>query len=135
MRILTGTPTELLAFSTYAIPEAVRAKACRIFESGTRGGGTLIIKAEERFQGRSAEEIREILDRENPKTGDFVVIDHNVEDKDEVTYAGGWHDESSDGLEVVQVNDKRVLLTLRMKLRALPSCWVSFLTASWSHKF
>lgn len=135
MRILTATPTELLAYPNYAIPEAIRAKACQIFESGTRGGGTLIIKTEERFHGRSAEEIREILDRENPKTGDFVLIDHNIEEKDEVTYVGGWHDKSSDGLEVVQANDERILLTLRMKLRALPSCWVSFLTESWPHKF
>lgn len=126
MRILKADPTELLAYPNYAIPGAIRAKACQIFESGTRCCGALIIKAEERFHGRSAEEIREILDRENPKTGDFVLIDHNIEEKGEVTYVGGWHDKSSDGLEVVQVNDERILLTLRMKLRALPFCWVSF---------
>lgn len=126
MQILTADPKALLAYSNYAIPEAIRARACEVFETGTRGCGVLIIKAEERFHGRSAEDIREILDRENAETGDFVLIDQNIEEKDEVTYVGGWHDKSSDGLEVVQVNDERVLLTLRMKLRALPSCWVSF---------
>lgn len=125
MQILTADPIALLAYANYAIPEAARAKACETFETGTRGRGALVIKAEERFYGRSAEEIREILDRKTPKTGDFVLIDQNIEEKGEVTYVGGWHDKSSDGLEVVQVNDERVLLTLRMKLRALPSCWVS----------
>lgn len=126
MQILTAEPISLLAYTNYAIPEAVRAKAREAFETGTRGRGALIIKAEKRFHGRSAEEIREILDREDTNTGDFVLIDQNIEEKGEVTYVGGWHDKSSDGLDVVQLNDERILLTLRMKLRALPSCWVSF---------
>lgn len=126
MQILNSDPIALPAYPNYAIPEATRAKACETFETGTRGCGALVIKAEERFHGRSAEEIREILDRENPKTGDFVLIGQNIEEKSEVTYVGEWHDKSSDGLEVVQENDERILLTLRMKLRTLPSCWVSF---------
>lgn len=126
MQILNADPIALPAYPNYAIPEPIQAKACETFETGTRGCGALIIKAEERFHGRSAKEIREILDRENPETGDFVLIDRTIEEKGEVTYVGGWHDKSSDGLEVVQANDERILLTLRMKLRALPSCWVSF---------
>lgn len=125
MQILKADPIALPAYPNYAIPEAIRAKACETFDTGSHGRGALDIKEEERFHGRSAEEIREVLDRENPEARDFVLIDQNIEEKGEVTYVGGWHDESKDGLEVVLVNDKRVLLMLRMKLRALPACWVS----------
>ncbi|PVH78785.1 hypothetical protein DL98DRAFT_655830 [Cadophora sp. DSE1049] len=130
MRILKADPTELLAYSNYAIPEAVRAKACQTFETGTQGRGALVIKEEERFHGRSAEEIREILDHDNPKTGDFVLIDQNIEGNEVVTYVGGWHDQSGDGLEVVKVEDERILLKLLMKLRALPSCWTNYTVAN-----
>lgn len=125
MQILKADPIALPAYPNYALPEAIRAKACNTFDNGTHGRGALDIKQEERFHGRSAEEIREVLDRENPDAGDFVLIDQKIEENDEVTYVGGWHDESEDGLEVVQVKEERVLLTLRMKLRTLPSCWVS----------
>ncbi|KAG8167374.1 hypothetical protein KVR01_003063 [Diaporthe batatas] len=130
MRILTGDPIALPAYPTYAVPETVLAKACETFDAGTRGNGALDIKDEERFHGRSAEEIREVLDRENPDAGDFVLIDQKTEEKGEVTYVGEWHDESRGGLEVVPGNNKRVLLTLRMKLGALASCWTNYQVAN-----
>ncbi|KAH9882721.1 hypothetical protein J1614_000086 [Plenodomus biglobosus] len=127
MRILQGDPTELPAYPNYNMPDEVRARACKVFEAGTQATGILLFEEMPSFYGQSAEEIRDFLDENNPDAGDFVLIGTEIEQDEVVTYVGGWHDPSVDGLELVDAEKDRILLKLQMKLRSLPTCWNNYL--------